>query len=201
MYKRFTAFTLAEISIVLGIIGIVAEFTIPVLISNVQNAIYITGRKKAYSLASQVWSSAYANNEIQSRTDWFDEVNNKANFDLFKSKFFIIKECDSSNISECFPTPLLDQYNKADYSAFIDKSGMAWSAVSDPSSGKLKGYILIDTNGIEKPNVGGKDRALLCTVKSGSTKYLNGCPDTWDNAGIPNIIVPNSDGTTILWEH
>lgn len=35
-FKTFTAFTLAEILIVVGIIGVVAELTIPTLISNVQ---------------------------------------------------------------------------------------------------------------------------------------------------------------------
>ena len=42
-------FTLAEILITLGIIGIVAALTIPTLIANYKNKVYITQTKKTYS--------------------------------------------------------------------------------------------------------------------------------------------------------
>jgi len=47
------AFTLAEVLIVLGIIGIVAQMTIPTLMKSVQKIQYETGLKKAYTTFNQ----------------------------------------------------------------------------------------------------------------------------------------------------
>lgn len=51
------AFTLAEVLIVIGIIGIVAEMTIPSLAKNIQNAEFNSRLKKAYSVLSQAYLS------------------------------------------------------------------------------------------------------------------------------------------------
>jgi len=41
-------FTLAEVLITLGIIGVVASLTIPTLMANYQKVQYVTGLKRAY---------------------------------------------------------------------------------------------------------------------------------------------------------
>lgn len=51
--KIFTAFTLAEVLITLGIIGVVAALVIPPLVQNYQKMTYVTGLKKAYSTFQQ----------------------------------------------------------------------------------------------------------------------------------------------------
>ena len=48
--KKSSAFTLAEVSITLGIIGIVAAMTLPSLISKYQNKILANQAKKSYSM-------------------------------------------------------------------------------------------------------------------------------------------------------
>lgn len=45
----YTAFTLAEILIVIGIIGIIADMTIPTLMANIQKTQYVAALKKVYS--------------------------------------------------------------------------------------------------------------------------------------------------------
>lgn len=47
---RNRAFTLAEVLITLGIIGVVAAMTLPTLIQNYQKQVYVTQLKKAYSV-------------------------------------------------------------------------------------------------------------------------------------------------------
>lgn len=47
-------FTLAEVLITLGVIGVVAAITMPSLITNIQNKGYVEKLKKSYSLISQV---------------------------------------------------------------------------------------------------------------------------------------------------
>jgi len=52
-FSALLAFTLAEVLIVLGIIGVVAEMTIPTLVANTQKQVLKTSFKKAYSTVSQ----------------------------------------------------------------------------------------------------------------------------------------------------
>lgn len=47
--RKRKGFTLAEVLITLGIIGIVAAMTIPTLMANYQKTQYVTGLKKAYA--------------------------------------------------------------------------------------------------------------------------------------------------------
>lgn len=51
--RTVRAFTLAEVLITLGIIGVVAALTLPALITNTQNKQLETGLKKAYSTINQ----------------------------------------------------------------------------------------------------------------------------------------------------
>lgn len=54
MKIKLSAFTLAEVLITLGIIGIVAALTIPTLMNKIQDYQYTQAAKKLYSEASQV---------------------------------------------------------------------------------------------------------------------------------------------------
>ena len=56
------AFTLAEVLITLGIIGVVAALTLPTLIQNHQKQVYVTQLKKAYSNLSNAYNQI-ANDE------------------------------------------------------------------------------------------------------------------------------------------
>jgi len=51
--KELVAFTLAEVLIVLGVIGVVAEMTIPTLVQNTQKQVLKSSFMKAYSTISQ----------------------------------------------------------------------------------------------------------------------------------------------------
>ena len=59
MGKR-AAFTLAEVLITLGIIGVVAAMTLPALIQNYQKGVALTRFKKAYSVMAQALTRAQA---------------------------------------------------------------------------------------------------------------------------------------------
>lgn len=59
---KYSAFTLAEVLITLGIIGIVAALTIPTLINNYQKAQTVTQYKKAFSEITQAFKLAEVDN-------------------------------------------------------------------------------------------------------------------------------------------
>src|SRR5574344_2121057 len=64
-----SAFTLAEVLIVLGIIGVVAAFTIPTLMNKVQKHEYVVGLKKAYSTPMDGWSRLLADEGVDNLDD------------------------------------------------------------------------------------------------------------------------------------
>ena len=62
--NRVLAFTLAEVLITLGIIGVVAAMTIPTLIQNQQNKVLQTQLKRTYSILNQAFKLYQADNGI-----------------------------------------------------------------------------------------------------------------------------------------
>ena len=62
------AFTLAEVLITLGIIGVVAAMTLPTLIQNHQKQTYVNGLKKAISATSNMLKKMQADEEASSIT-------------------------------------------------------------------------------------------------------------------------------------
>src|SRR5574344_3080672 len=70
-YSRFkkSAFTLAEVLIVLGIIGIVASMTIPTLMNKVAKQEYVAGLKKFYSTQMNGWAQLLADEGVQQLED------------------------------------------------------------------------------------------------------------------------------------
>jgi prepilin-type N-terminal cleavage/methylation domain-containing protein len=61
--SKKAAFTLAEVLITLGIIGVVAALTLPSVIQSHQKQVTVNKLKKVYSVLSQVVTRAYAEND------------------------------------------------------------------------------------------------------------------------------------------
>ncbi|MBS5803111.1 MAG: type II secretion system protein [Brachyspira sp.] len=66
--KKYTGFTLAEVLITLGIIGVVSALTIPALIGKYKEKQRVTQVKKVYSVLSQAFNMA--KNEYGSPENW-----------------------------------------------------------------------------------------------------------------------------------
>src|SRR5574344_2111076 len=103
-------FTLAEVLIVLGIIGVVAALTIPTLINSYQEKATVTRLKKVYSTLSQAYQMAIIENG--EFPDWFegnDELTPVQKGEIFYnvlSKYFkISKACKGE--PGCFTTGYL----------------------------------------------------------------------------------------------
>ena len=67
--KRKFGFTLAEVLITLGIIGVVSVLTIPNIISNYQKKVYVTQLQKGYAQLQQVFDMAMADDEVEYLAD------------------------------------------------------------------------------------------------------------------------------------
>lgn len=111
----FSAFTLAEVLITLGIIGIVAALTIPTLISNYQKTQYVVGLKKAYSQTNQVLLAMTNDRgtpgDIAS-SGLFAKGTTTENLGKEFTKYFkIAKDCGMSNNQDCWADKTLDYYD------------------------------------------------------------------------------------------
>ena len=69
MKNRKAAFTLAEVLITLGIIGVVAAMTLPTLIQNHQKQVWATSAKKSYAVISNMLQKMMADEGASSITN------------------------------------------------------------------------------------------------------------------------------------
>lgn len=179
------AFTLAEVLIVLGIIGIIAELTIPDLYANFQKQVYITSAKKAYSVLSSATSSLiYDNSGIWDNSSADGAVLSKNMADSYSKYFSYIKKDYIENILtqgwlgyESSTIVLPNNSNSQRY-AILLKDGMILRFYSSQncSSGTTSGYYIcgdinLDVNGNKKPNMYGKDVYTFDIVKTSDGVY------------------------------
>ena len=176
------AFTLAEVLITLGIIGIVAAMTLPTVINRANEKQWQVAYKKAYSTIQQAFLRAQENGEIVDITS--KSVVDGAgytpaigeNFKTLSKYIKTTKTCFDKNADECWEcdkgqagrgnAPDWLGCLKSSY-AFIDTSGISWYLYSN-----IEWPILVDVNGFKNPNKLGKDRfVLMFGSNNDSTPY------------------------------
>lgn len=147
----FKAFTLAEVLIVLGIIGLIADMTIPTLINETEKTITITKLKKSYSDISQaIKLSEIDNGPLQ---DW--EI---GDFTVESSKIFYEKYLKPylpgstlcSEGGENYKCGIIISNQGINYTL---KNGVGFSMVTQNNTIPL----VLDVNGGRKPNKMGRD--------------------------------------------
>lgn len=182
---RRVAFTLAEVLITLGIIGVVAAMTIPTLMNNIQDNEFKTKMRKEYSVLSEAFQLLKTENggQIQdSFTTCSGEGDNSCMKNVFKSKFISVKDCDINNTaSNCFPAQSSIKYlngtnanswyiNNDLQAALITNDGATFAFWLDspactsnygPGYTNECGWVTVDVNGIKPPNTWGRDIYLF----------------------------------------
>lgn len=182
--KKFFGFTLAEVLITLGIIGVVAALTIPTLISKYQKTQYVTQLKKAYTELNQ--GLRQLTNNYNCGTDLYCTgvylINGDATTfgDEIVKYFKVLKNCRNTEAG-CFTTSAsqyidgsgvrVDWHSSTNGYRFITADGMAFEVTDmegyDCSGGETPsgtnfatvcGKVHVDINGPEKqPNAYGRD--------------------------------------------
>ena len=154
--KKHGAFTLAEVLITLGIIGVVAAITLPTLIKNYQKKQTVVQLKRAYSEIQQaIKMSELEHGEISSwgvaSTATAEE--HRKYLDEYLIKYFKpLKKCVPAT-KECYKGS--DVFPEK-YVSFISQNGMSYLAWMHSSGDG--GWILVDIDGPNKgKNIRGKD--------------------------------------------
>ncbi len=204
MTKRF-GFTLAEVLITLGIIGVVAAMTMPTLLNSTQGAQYRTAYKKALSVLSQavVMNVALDDYDLAQATvtDSTKAVDGTSAslYNLFNNRMNVAKTCDGTGCSEGWQANSINFGASAtsNYTFFFNdgitltfpKSGTGSSNCTETNTGADRCLGAIDVNGAKNPN-------RLVTCDDGTTSATN-CKVTNPTDVYPVImydqsVLPNS---------
>lgn len=154
-------FTLAEILVSLGIIGIVAAIVLPTFISSHKQQVHEATRKSAESVLENTLSAMMAAEYAE---------------DLSFTKIW----AENQNVTNMKNT--LGEYTKASFvtSEIADgvgmmlKSGAVISIKTTPSSLTKAADVRIDTNGSSEPNKRDVDQFHYELKYNGSLKYVKG---------------------------
>lgn len=189
------AFTLAEVLITLGIIGVVAAMTLPALIGKYKEKQTVTAVKAAYSIFSQVFmqivndygslSAIAPNTQNGEQNSGFKE---NANYTIKVMQKYIktIKTCDKGTncmLGRAYKT--LDGSKSATWDNYTNlQTGILANGTSfwilnacgmeTSTPGESCAQVGFDINGGKKPNIMGEDFFWFSIYDNGKIKIVDG---------------------------
>lgn len=188
------AFTLAEVLITLGIIGVVAAMTMPTLMNATQGAQYRTAYKKALSVLSQavVLNIALDDYDLSQATGSQTDGTSNSLYNLFKNRMNVV----STDNGQAWGTAANGQFgtSASNNFTFYFNDGMAFTFpksagncadVTATNTGICKGAI--DINGAKNPNT-----IVSCSSGSDSNCEVKSPTDIYPVKFGGQSILPNS---------
>ena len=166
VFSRFTshfslksaAFTLAEVLVTLGIIGVVSAMTVPTLMQNYQRQSYVTQLHKVYNELSQ----ALLRYQTDKNAINFKEAGlsgSEAYTEFQKNYFKVVQDCGTTQ-TPCFASSYKKMSGsstnfKCKYGCMSLASGAAIGGYGNGTNGVYE--IVVDVNGQKGPNIFGRD--------------------------------------------
>ena len=118
MNNKLSGFTLAEVLITLGVIGVVAAMTMPMLITNLNERINSERQaniaQKITQAMEQMRAHGLLNTQYASTDAFVDEL---------QKYLKVAKRCNASNIADCWPTATVTAANGEEYDVSDAKLG------------------------------------------------------------------------------
>ena len=167
-YKK-AAFTLAEVLVTLGIIGVVSAMTVPTLMQNHQRKVYVTQMHKVYNEFSRALMQYQNDKNAVNLSE--AGLTSQVGVDTFiKTYFNVVQECDT--MDDCFA----NEYNtlqgsinstySRDCKSFVLASGVSIRPAYNKQGSKLLN-VGIDVNGKSGPNILGRDLFFVAVYNNG----------------------------------
>ena len=171
-----SAFTLAEVLVTLGIIGVVSAMTVPTLMQNHQRKVYVTQLHKIYNQLQQA-ALQYTNdrNALNLTEAGINSEDAAANF--VKTYFNVIQDCGTDQ-TPCFPST--GEYKKLSGATittwypkrhFVLADGTSLGTYYSLSNGAIVEFW-VDTNGTKGPNIVGRDFFVMYMYNNGGLDDL-----------------------------
>lgn len=177
--KNKFGFTLSELITALGIIGILAAMSVPALFENIHKRTAVAQLKSMIGNVQNLANVQIAT-KVAKELDLTDFSNPST---LFNDKYFIhTKKCSSSTaLTECWEIPSgTTKYKAINGTAFspvamesvVLKSGAIlgyrlYTGTISNTNEKIYGQFLFDVNGVDKPNIVGRDLFAFYITRSG----------------------------------
>ena len=168
--KKILAFTLTEVLVTLGVIGVVAAMTIPTMVNNYQKKVYATQLKKSYSEISQALRRMMRDNNATNLM----ETGYTSNPEMIKSYFNVVKDCGNTPANGCFASKY-SAINGSSLSPYPGKN--CFSVASGASYCMDSASISLDVNGTKGPNISGRDLFSISIHRDGKLFALVGSTD------------------------
>lgn len=172
--KKSIAFTLAEVLIVLGIIGIIAEITIPTLVADIKENINRTALKKYYSVLSN--ATNLIKNDNGGTLKNLCSTNNCFR-DLFKTKLSYTKECSQGDVTgKCWASSWKTLDNNAGWD--LNNGGGGFAAGLILNDGMYMTFEWAQVNGsgactLDDEGLGNNTQCFVSTVDVNGSKSPN----------------------------
>ena len=133
-YKN-SAFTLAEVLITLGVIGIVAAMTLPTLVAKYQDRVLLNQAKRSYSIISNAMMKAKADYNFDSYGDLFNKNNytNAEIIEILAKELKPIKTCPKGGKCWTWKTLAAKKYYSNGKTAYFTLSGYPSMVLADGS--------------------------------------------------------------------
>ena len=189
------AFTLAEVLITLGIIGVVAALTLPTLIQNHQKQVYVTQLKKAYSTLNNAFNKMAVDEGV---VDWNQTYCGQLYDLIWNGNSLQSNEA----LNECFNnlTKQMNVIKKKEFGETVNNADWCGNVcqadnyyvfmTSDGVTINSCAYfdLLVDVNGVKSPNVEGRD-IFSFLVNFSDNKIIPGGSygDYWKNCSATNL--------------
>ncbi len=198
--NRKIAFTLAEVLITLGIIGVVAALTVPVLVQKYNEKATVAKLKKIYSVLSQAFTRAVAENgqpetwgvRVPYSTNENGSIDSEASGKLGIEKAILLtnimipylktaKVCYTE--SGCWYDDKVYAMNGKQYDGYTGErpnlskvllyggTMIGFGIQFSSESAKNIGWVLVDVNGSKKPNKYGNDIFEFAIFNKGVQPY------------------------------
>ena len=170
------AFTLAEVLVTLGIIGVVSAMTVPTLMQNYQRQSYVTQLHKVYNELNQA-TLRYQTDRNALNLKEAGLTSQAAAENFIENNFKIVQKC-GSNKTPCFAssykkiagTSSIGWYTPR--TNYIIASGTA-IGVSYRPVGDVLLELYVDTNGAKGPNITGRDIFAMFIYNNGIIDDFN----------------------------
>lgn len=183
---KILGFSLAEVIIVIGIIGIIAESTIPSLVNDFKKQVAIVQLKETYSILNNALNNAKVENgnDINS---WSVPTTSVGDASEYFAKTYLLpymqtnggQICGRDTSSQCvFSVKYLDNLSTYTMSgdsnvySFVLANGaivsVAFWALNGPTIDSNRVAVFFDINGKKSPNILGKDTFIVELGADGS---------------------------------
>ena len=179
------AFTLAEVLVTLGIIGVVSAMTVPTLMQNYQRQSYVTQLHKVYNETTQA-ALRYVTDRNALNMKEAGMTSTDAAVNFVNTYFKVVNDC-GTNASPCFAS----EYKRMNGTSMgnLFNGGMRKFSLASGASISVAGFsngnmsIYVDVNGQKGPNIVGRDTFPMVL-------YKNGIVDEGDGTEATDAVTP-----------